>query len=295
MKNLIYKNALIAGAIAFSSVFISCDDEETTGLDLVAKTTASTTVTSLTLTEGDSAVIPFTIANPISKVSQFKIELMNSTLSQGDLSSGDQEMDADTGEAGNGFEITVPAFASSFDIPVNAIADILAENTESAVLKISAAGVRTILIDGGFASVNLTIADDGLACPWSLQEIGDATWSGTNVPGAGPDTASIITTSYDGTTLTMQGLAHAWVEDTAYWDEVITATTPVVFEIHLDGSITIAKQFTCSTTWNGAPQPDYSVEATGTFDTCTKTLVINYDLIQDDNVTDSGVETITMD
>ena len=161
---------------------------------------------------------------------------------------------------------------------------------------ISAAGVRTFLIEGETATVNLTIEDDGLACPWSLQEIGDATWTGTNVPNNGNNTASVITTAYDGVQLTMHGLGHSWIEDPGYWDEVITNSASVVFTVNdITGAVTIEEQFTATSTWNGAVQPDYYVYSGGSFDTCGKILTLNYDLIQGGSVTDSGTETITMD
>jgi len=155
MKNKI----LIAATLAFTA-FISCSDDDLTGLAPNAKTTASTTVSSLTVIEGDTGVIPFTIANPSNKAAQFKIQVVSGTATEDiDYTAGDQDMDADTGLQGEGFEITVPAYATSFDIPVNAIWDIDAEGSETVKLKISASGVRTVLIENESVEVDVTITN----------------------------------------------------------------------------------------------------------------------------------------
>jgi len=180
MKNTIKNNFKIFAVSLALVGLVSCESKDVPGLDPQPKTSfATTTVTSLTLNEGDSGVIPFTINQAISKPSQFKIELVNSTLAQSDLFAGDQEMDGDTFEPGNGFEITVPAYATSFDIPVQALSDIWPEQTESATLKISAAGVRTILVENEYKLVNLTINDvDGDNFIWRMEW--DQSFTGTD-------------------------------------------------------------------------------------------------------------------
>ncbi len=140
-------------ALAASAFMLtSCVDDDLEGLDAQPKSTATTTITSLTLVEGESGIIPFTINRPISKASQFKIEIVSGDAVQSDFSAGDQTTDGDTGIPGVGFEITVPAYSESFDIPVQAIADIYPEGSETVELRISTAGVRTILAD-----VNVTL------------------------------------------------------------------------------------------------------------------------------------------
>lgn len=140
-----------------ASIFVSCEDDDLDGMTALPKSQATSNVTSITLTEGETDVIPFTIDKPINKPSQFKILVKDGNISQTDIFVGDQEMDADTGVPHKGFEITVPAYSDSFDIPVEAIYDILPEGTETATLEISAAGVRTILIPGNTHEVDVTI------------------------------------------------------------------------------------------------------------------------------------------
>jgi len=140
-------------------ILTSCvDDLE--GMAVQSKPTATTTLTALSVAEGEIGLIPFTISEPINVPSQFKILVDSNTLSEDDVRIGDQEIDGDTGIPGTGFEITVPPFATSFDIPVEAILDIFPEDSETATLRISAAGVRTILIPGTEHEVDLTITNN---------------------------------------------------------------------------------------------------------------------------------------
>ena len=179
MKNINIKLLSLAlGLVAFSS----CSDDDLSGMDPLPKPTATTTVTSLSLAEGESTTILFTIDRAIAKASQFKIELVDGNADEEDLSAGDQGTDADTGIPGQGFEITVPAYATSFEIPVSVFRDLdQNEGTETVTLKISAAGVRTILTPQPYL-IPLTISDFQY-CVWTLQVI-DAysdSWQGAHI------------------------------------------------------------------------------------------------------------------
>lgn len=157
---------LALGLVAFTS----CMDDDLDGLDAQPKPTATTTTTSLTLLEGESSVIPFTISQAINKVSQFKIEILEdgNAEQEVDYFIGDQAMDADTGIPHVGFEQTVPAYATSFDIPVETFRDTdQTEGTRTVRMRISAGGVRTILTPEPYI-VTLTILDFEF-CSWSLE------------------------------------------------------------------------------------------------------------------------------
>ena len=70
MKNTYIK---LLALLFVASASVSCvNDDETFGTN-DNKAIATTTVTSLTLNEGESAVIPFTLNRAINKASQFKI------------------------------------------------------------------------------------------------------------------------------------------------------------------------------------------------------------------------------
>ncbi|WP_034061934.1 hypothetical protein [Lacinutrix jangbogonensis] len=165
MKNTYIK---LLALLFIASASVSCvNDDETFGIN-DNKATATTSVTSLSLAEGESGVIPFTLSNAINKPSQFKIELVGGNGGQDDITAGDGYTDADTGIYQDGFEITVPAYVSSFEIPVNAVLDLdQTEGNETLTLKISAAGVRTILTPKAYI-VEVSIQDYEY-CMWELQ------------------------------------------------------------------------------------------------------------------------------
>ena len=146
--------------------------------------------------------------------------------------------------------------------------------------------------DGNNASIVVTIVDND--CAYTLEELAAASWSGTDNSGTEGPNASQITMSYDGTTFLMEGIAYGWLENPAFWDEIVVISTPVVADIDtLTGDITIALQDLCETTWVGAPQPAYSIEATGSYDSCNETMTLNWDLYQGGGVLRSYTETIT--
>ena len=189
MKNTYIK---LLALLFVASASVSCvNDDETFGTN-DNKAIATTTVTSLTLNEGESAVIPFTLNRAINKASQFKIELMSGNVEQDDIEAGDQYMDADTGIYQDGFEITVPPYVTSFEIPVSALLDSSCEANESIQLRVSAAGVRTALTP---SSDGYMIDLDILNTPtWTIEGVdtyGDG-WNGASID----VTVDGVTTSY---------------------------------------------------------------------------------------------------
>jgi hypothetical protein len=148
--------------------------------------------------------------------------------------------------------------------------------------------------DGLGKSIVLTLQDDD--CAVSLEGLGAAAWAGEDtVPAgeAGPN-ASLITTSFDGTNLLMEGLSYAWITDTAYWDEVVVVSNLVIVNIDLQtGVIDIPLQPLCTTTWNGDVQPLYDIEATGIYTSCSETMVLDYTLYQGGAIRRQYSETIT--
>ena len=110
MKNNIYTAVLLA----FAVLFVGCTDDDLDGMAVNEKSTATTSVSSLTILEGRSDVIPFTISQAINVPSQFKILVTGDAINDDLPFSAGNGMDADTGIPGQGFEVTVPAYASSF-------------------------------------------------------------------------------------------------------------------------------------------------------------------------------------
>lgn len=208
-----------------------------------------------------------------------------------------------TGDAVEGVDYMIVDNKSSFDFSSSDLSDsvfimpidnLVAGGDKQITITFNSAGVSLGYPgpDANNKSVVLTIVDND--CPYTLQELGDASWSGNDNSGGEGDNASQITTSYDGTTFFMEGIAYGWLTNPGYWDEVIVTSNPVVANIDTTTSeITIALQDLCTTTWIGAPQPAYSIQATGNYDSCSETMIINWDLIQGGGILRSYTETIT--
>ena len=149
--------------------------------------------------------------------------------------------------------------------------------------------------DGNSSSFTLTIQDDD--CAFTLQQLGDANWEGVdNVPAsqAGPN-ASKIKTRFDGTNLLLEGIAYGWIEDPAYWDEVVIVSHEVIVDVDtVTGVINIERQDLCTTTWLGDVQDDYEVVGTGLYSPCPETMVISYDLLQGGGLRRQWTETLTI-
>lgn len=125
-------------------------------------------------------------------------------------------------------------------------------------------------------------------CP--LVDLNDlaGTWTGTDSEG----NATQVVTSVDGSNFIIDGLNVGWM--VGYWGEIITDQVPLVMIMNADGSLEIELQYYMETTWNGDPQPTYSIAATGFWDNCIKTLTINYDLYQGGGVLTSITENIAL-
>jgi hypothetical protein len=290
------KKILIAAAFVLT-FFNSCQNDDVEGLTISNnKPVATTTVSNISITEGNIDAIPFTISRAsnkpftvsVSVVSDEIVDLDNLEFIVGDLVSEDSR----------NFEFDVPAYVTEFSVPIEALTDIIKESTETTTLMFNATGTRSVILGEGTIEIQLDLLDDGLACEWTIEELGNSTWSGTNTPGDGyandGPTASVATVSYDGTDLFVSGLAHSWIEDPDFWGEEITISEPVKMELNQStGVVTIEEQFTCTALYDGALY-DYYIKATGLYDPCTKTITFNYDLINEGETLDAGTEVITM-
>ncbi len=140
----------------------------------------------------------------------------------------------------------------------------------------------------------LTLVEDD--CPFTIQELGDALWSGTDSSSGseGPN-ASQITTSYDGTDFTFEGIGYGWITNTDYWNEPVIDSQKVIASVDaLTGDITIDLQYMCRTTYLGVVQDDYYVQGSGKYISCSETMEINYDIIQGGGILRSFTETISI-
>lgn len=283
MKNRTFKFALLMAFVG--GFFISCDEEETVANTLsypsdgfVAFETSGTTVSEA--------------AGTVTLTAQY-----GSTSSSTDKSFSFTSTSA---EAVEGVDYDVVDSRTSFDFVAgthtNSIDVVIYDNTD-------VDGNKTIVFtitDEGFpgeaafnSTYTLVVQDDD--CPFTLAELGAASWSGSdNSGGEGPNDTQIATT-FDGTNLLFEGIAYGWITNPGYWDEVVvTSNASVVASVDAVGNITIANQYLCTTTWNGATQPDYYIEATGSYAACSETMELNWDLYQNGAILRSYTETITI-
>lgn len=242
--------------IASAFMLTSCVDDDLDGLDAQPKPTATTSVTALTVLEGQSDVIPFTLSRALSVPSQFKIELVGGSGTQDDISSGDQDTDADTGIPHVGFEITVPAYVSTFDIPVSAMLDTNCESDENIQLKITAAGVRTAI----------TPSSNGYLIDLTIPNV--PTWKivGNDSYGDGWNGASIDVT-VDGTTT-----SYAVEGDTEEFFIPIPTGSTYSFAFSSgdwDGEITYEITDPNGNVFNGGPSPAVGEITSGTSNGCS--------------------------
>jgi len=75
---------------------------------------------------------------------------------------------------------------------------------------------------------------------------------------------SQVTTTASCSSTTMTGLGFGWMKN--YWEEIIVSGGTLTYTVS-GSTMTIPMQKYCKTTWNGAPQPEYSIDGTGTLGT----------------------------
>ncbi len=180
--------------------------------------------------------------------------------------------------------ITITAGSTSGSVTLTALASAMIEDeTVTLVLDMDAGGAEAS------SAVQLNYSLNRIKfCP--LDEMNDlvGSWKGTDSEG----NPSQVVTSLDGDKFMIDGLNVGWME--GYWGEVIITQTPLVMIMNPNGTLEIELQEYMTTTWNGDPQPAYSVAATGKWDNCKKTLVIDYDLYQGGGVLIPITENITL-
>jgi hypothetical protein len=87
-------------------------------------------------------------------------------------------------------------------------------------------------------------------------------------------------TTVSGCELLMNMLLGGWMLD--WWGEVIIKGGTLVYTVDGSGNVTIPFQYYCTTTYNGAVQPDYSIQGTGTVDNsgAYPVMTLHYDINQ---------------
>lgn len=152
------------------------------------------------------------------------------------------------------------------------------ENAVTLILEIPASGEEEL---GFNQTYTLSLAR---LCPVEDLTVilGDRSGIDVTIDGLGWDPyASEVVISGSVDALKVTGLGIGWMTD--FWGEVIITMEEVEMEV-VDGLyVTIPEQAYMTTTYNGAPQPAYTIVGTGVLDNCAKTLTIRYDLKQGDS------------
>ena len=166
--------------------------------------------------------------------------------------------------------ITIPAGQTSGSVGLIALADEMPEDeTLSLVMNMDAGGSE--------ASTAFQLNYDMLRikfCP--LIDYNDLVGSWTGFDSWNYPTE--VVTFLDGDNFMIDGLGVGWM--TGWWGEVIITEEPLIVTMNPDGTLVIDEQPYMTTTWNGDPQPAYSLSGTGKWDNCKKTLLIDYVFIQ---------------
>lgn len=286
----IFKSLIYITAMAL--LVVSCDEDETTFNTLNYPTDAFIAVDG-----GDITVLEST-PNPIDIIVNY------SNTVAGSSSEVKVDFTIQSDNAVEGVDYTIVDNKTQLTYPVGQFVDkvtiIPIDNSiedGDKILNFSITNSSVSLgypgaVDSG-TSIVITLTDDD--CAFTFEDLDGIAWSGSdNVPGsqAGPNPTQ-ISTLFDGTNLLMNGLAFAWLTDTSYWDEVVIESEPVIVDMDpITGEFTIAEQFLANTTWNGSPQPTYSISANGQYFSCLQLMVVNYTLYQGGGVLREFTETI---
>ncbi len=163
--------------------------------------------------------------------------------------------------------VTIPANTNEGTLSVTIADNNLVEDPVTLVLQVTAAA--DVFVGN---QANLKIQKH---CALDVNDF-VGTYSGTT--GSGDETQ--VVTSLDGSgNLQITGIAVGWM--TGYWGEVITSMATLPMDVDLEtGDFTIALTPYMETTWNGSPQPVYSLSATGNLNACSGTMYLYYDLVQ---------------
>lgn len=162
--------------------------------------------------------------------------------------------------------ITIPAGKTSGSVNLTALSDEMPEGDElDLVLNMDAGGAEAS------SSFQLVYTMKRIKfCP--LEDLNDLVgdWKGGDDWGY----ATEVVTSLEGENMMIDGLGVGWMTD--WWGEVVVTQTPVIMTMNANGTLVIDEQAYMTTTWNGDPQPAYSISGSGKWDNCEKTLIIDY-------------------
>lgn len=280
-------------AFMFVSVFTSCEDDETTYNPLSFPQDAFVAFEesgAISTAENNPATVEIIVNYANSSEAATSDVAVNFTIASDNAVEGvDYTVD------GSSSQLNFPVGTFNRTIAITPINNALSDGNKVLTITLTSSNGPQIGYPGTEPSntvITLTILDDD--CAFTLAQFDGYTWSGEDDAPApeGPNATQIVTT-FDGTNLYMEGIAYGWLTNTAYWDEVVVTSNPVLANMDpATGVFTIALQPLCETTWIGAPQPAYSISAEGQYFPCLEEMVVNYTLYQSGAVLREFTETI---
>jgi hypothetical protein len=159
-----FKNKAFLASLIFSTLFISCQEDDTLEDVRSVKAKVTADITNVSLVEGESATITLTIDEPLYQDTTFKIDLNSdgSTGSFRDFSTDGRETTIDEAgfSAGKiGYIITFPAYQTTAQFTIDAVLDLMTEPTEVLSLRLSSTGNGLALVDASSETIKVTIND----------------------------------------------------------------------------------------------------------------------------------------
>lgn len=170
-------------------------------------------------------------------------------------------------------DLVIPADSYTGTFTISGNFDALPEGgSSSLILNLTGMEGEDIIIENGTLEVELF-----RRCSITLDQL-VGTWEGTTAWGYETEVETWLN---DDGQLMINGLTFGWFQD--WWDEVIVTNQPVQVDVNLETfEITIPEQPYITSTYNGAPQPAYSLRGTGEIvNSCERIIEIRPVLVQD--------------
>jgi hypothetical protein len=160
----IFNNKLLFSAIVFSSLFISCNEDDNSTADIrFVKPIVTADATNFNLNEGETATITLTVNNPIKDDMDYKLELVGGSGSFRDFTCSGTETEVGDGWGIIGHMLHFPAYATTFSFDITAELDYLPEGTEELVFRLYSMGNSTGLVDAASETITVKIANTATA------------------------------------------------------------------------------------------------------------------------------------
>lgn len=157
MKNFLKYNYLFA--VAALGVLSSCNNDDDSMSDRLAKSEVSLAQTAFSVTEGETVTLTLNTDTPINKRMDFKLEIAGGTSTFRDYTCSGTETTPDDGWGVIGHKISLAAYQSSATVDITPIIDLLVEGSETIVLKMIPMGAANGSVAAGSETITINVAD----------------------------------------------------------------------------------------------------------------------------------------